>query len=140
MHIRAFREDEDYDCFAQYCAEHGKLAPPRDLLPRAGLVVCQRGAQGGATEERKLAFVWIYKDPSSAMAWLGWLTTAYGLGPKAAREVCGFAVRMALDLARANGARVVFTETQSGGLRRLYERLGARVTHPTNVQLAWALS
>jgi len=139
MHIRGFREDEDYDAFASFCAGHGKWAPTKDLLPRVGLVVLEdKGLTGG--EEYPLAFVWVYKDPSSRLSWLGWLTTRPNLRPKRAREVCEFAVAMAKSAARAQTARVMFTETESAGLSRLYQRTGARVTHPINEQLAWAVS
>jgi len=153
MHIRTFREDEDYDTFQAFCAGHGKWAPTRDLLPRVGIVVledkgavsdrCQDGEASlpprPSADERILAFVWVYKDPSSRMSWLGWLTTRPDLGPRRAARVCEFAVEMAKSAANAQTARVMFTQTGSKGLSRLYQRCGARVTHPVNEQLAFAL-
>jgi len=139
MHIRAFREDEDYDVFQGFCVGHGKWAPTRDLLPRVGIVVLEdKGLTGG--EEYPLAFFWVYKDPSSRMAWLGWLTTRPSLKPRKAKAVCEFAVEMAKSAAQAQTARVIFTHAGSRGLSRLYQRCGARVTHPVNEQLAWAVS
>jgi len=139
MRIRTFREDEDYDIFRAFCAGHGKWAPTRDLLPRVGIVVLEdKGLTSG--EEYPLAFFWVYKDPSSRMSWFGWLTTRPSLGPKRAKAVCEFAVEMAKSAAAAQTARVMFTETESAGLSRLYQRTGARVTHPINEQLAWSLT
>jgi len=72
MHIRTFREDEDYDVFQTFCAGHGKWAPTRDLLPRVGIVVeevTQPLGDEAATTPRKewqrqhAAFFWVYKDP-----------------------------------------------------------------------------
>jgi len=130
MHIRNYRPDEvgDYEMFAKWTEAHGKGLPPRDMLPRHGVVV-QDDNWGPL-----LACAFVYKDADAPTGWLGFLTTAPNLGPKKALRACKAAIEAAEQMAIGRGIRYVFINSESPGYARLLQRHGWFLSHDVNVE------
>jgi len=95
LQLRMYDAEKDHGMILQWCAAHGHVGIPVNVLPKLGVVVQADGED--------VAALWLYMDNSTGVCFAEHPITKNGVGLKLAKDALGFALTYLKNEARANG-------------------------------------
>ena len=118
-----FYEDADYEMISDWFAVHGASCPPKQLLPRLGVV--------GQMDGEDVAALWLYMDNSVGVCWAEYPVTRPKLKLSQSREVLKVLFTYLRKVASSN-AYPIMRVTTIPPIARYLEQFGFK-TEMTNL-------
>lgn len=95
LQLRMYDAEKDHPTIMQWCADHGHVGIPANVLPKLGVVVQADGED--------VAALWMYMDNSTGVCFAEYPVTKAGVGLKLARRAFVTALDFLKSEARING-------------------------------------
>ncbi|GAT32517.1 hypothetical protein TSACC_2916 [Terrimicrobium sacchariphilum] len=133
LQLREFDPARDYAMIEEWHAEHGRCAPPLQMLPRLGIIIYEQPSG------RDLAAIWLYMDNSVGVCFPEQIVTRPGLGMKAARAALLTGLDFLKRRARALGYWAMVVHTLPAIARTLKSRGWAATCPPEKITMITTL-
>lgn len=116
MNLIAFNKKLHYQSLAPLWDSWGWPAPPERSLPDTGVIA--------EVDGKFVAATFLYVDPTSDFAFLGWTITDKQAPRLDRAKACSAVVEQMLKVAKESGRGLVLGYTQNPSLVNCYKRLG----------------